>query len=469
MKTEILRLDNVSLQMSGIMQLERFNLQIFSGEIMGLMALNAHGVSSLVSLLQSNTPVHFGRVYYCEQLVNSHIYSRTTPNEIVVIEQKSHLVNGLTVGDNVFVLSGVERALAAPYAKLPRAASGARTGGRRRHSVQPASGGAEPLRTVHGGTAQGLGIRSEACPVVEYQSFSGGHGYRTAALAIRHFASRGMAFIYISNSYEELCGLCDRIAVMYNGSVIKVQEMVSGGSEDIHALLQQFTGTTSSPPRSAMSRGSICLNLSSVSTALLKQVDLAVYSGECLAIHTEDRRLLDGMRRLATGQSALLGGKVLIDGQPIHRPMARDQRVAYIAENPSQMMLFQDMSYLRNLTFCLPRQIDSWFRRRSIYRSLRRELTPELGAVFDKDIRDLNTQEKYALIFRRVLLQQPRVVFFEQPFWGNDVLLPQHIERQVQLLLAKKIAVVVLIVGIYDAFPLAERTLIYKNGHLLTQ
>ena len=109
MKTEILRLDNVSLQMSGIMQLERFNLQIFSGEIMGLMALNAHGVSSLVSLLQSNTPVHFGRVYYCEQLVNSHIYSRTTPNEIVVIEQKSHLVNGLTVGDNVFVLSGVER------------------------------------------------------------------------------------------------------------------------------------------------------------------------------------------------------------------------------------------------------------------------------------------------------------------------------------------------------------------------
>ena len=55
MKTEILRLDNVSMQMSGIMQLERFNLQIFSGEIMGLMALNAHGVSSLVSLLQSNT------------------------------------------------------------------------------------------------------------------------------------------------------------------------------------------------------------------------------------------------------------------------------------------------------------------------------------------------------------------------------------------------------------------------------
>ena len=430
MKTEILRLDNVSLQMSGIMQLERFNLQIFSGEIMGLMALNAHGVSSLVSLLQSNTPVHFGRVYYCEQLVNSHIYSRTTPNEIVVIEQKSHLVNGLTVGDNVFVLSGVERRWLLHTQSFR---------GRLQELEQavgvdiPCNRQVEELSLFERCMVELLKAWESGARLVllwNISHFLAGTDIGRLHYAIRHFASRGMAFIYISNSYEELCGLCDRIAVMYNGSVVKVQERVSGGSEDIHALLQQFTGTISSPPRSAMSRGSICLNLSSVSTALLKQVDLAVYSGECLAIHTEDRRLLDGMRRLATGQSALLGGKVLIDGEPIHRPMARDQRVAYIAENPSQMMLFQ---------------------------------------VFDKDIRDLNAQEKYALIFRRVLLQQPRVVFFEQPFWGNDVLLQQHIERQVQLLLAKKIAVVVLIVGIYDAFPLAERTLIYKNGHLLTQ
>lgn len=366
MKTEILRLDNVSLQMSGIMQLERFNLQIFSGEIMGLMALNAHGVSSLVSLLQSNTPVHFGRVYYCEQLVNSHIYSRTTPNEIVVIEQKSHLVNGLTVGDNVFVLSGVERRWLLHTQSFR---------GRLQELEQavgvdiPCNRQVEELSLFERCMVELLKAWESGARLVllwNISHFLAGTDIRRLHYAIRHFASRGMAFIYISNSYEELCGLCDRIAVMYNGSVIKVQEMVSGGSEDIHALLQQFTGTTSSPPRSAMSRGSICLNLSSVSTALLKQVDLAVYSGECLAIHTEDRRLLDGMRRLATGQSALLGGKVLIDGQPIPRPMARDQRVAYIAENPSQMMLFQDMSYLRNLTFCLPRQIDSWFRRRSI-------------------------------------------------------------------------------------------------------
>ena len=161
MKTEILRLDNVSLQMSGIMQLERFNLQIFSGEIMGLMALNAHGVSSLVSLLQSNTPVHFGRVYYCEQLVNSHIYSRTTPNEIVVIEQKSHLVNGLTVGDNVFVLSGVER--------------------RWLLHTQSFRGRLQELEQ-----AVGVDIpcnrQVEELSLFEYQSFSGGHGYRTAAL-----------------------------------------------------------------------------------------------------------------------------------------------------------------------------------------------------------------------------------------------------------------------------------------------
>lgn len=271
MKTEILRLDNVSLQMSGIMQLERFNLQIFSGEIMGLMALNAHGVSSLVSLLQSNTPVHFGRVYYCEQLVNSHIYSRTTPNEIVVIEQKSHLVNGLTVGDNVFVLSGVERRWLLHTQSFR---------GRLQELEQavgvdiPCNRQVEELSLFERCMVELLKAWESGARLVllwNISHFLAGTDIRRLHYAIRHFASRGMAFIYISNSYEELCGLCDRIAVMYNGSVIKVQEMVSGGSEDIHALLQQFTGTTSSPPRSAMSRGSICLNLSSVSTALLNR------------------------------------------------------------------------------------------------------------------------------------------------------------------------------------------------------
>ena len=254
MKTEILRLDNVSLQMSGIMQLERFNLQIFSGEIMGLMALNAHGVSSLVSLLQSNTPVHFGRVYYCEQLVNSHIYSRTTPNEIVVIEQKSHLVNGLTVGDNVFVLSGVERRWLLHTQSFR---------GRLQELEQavgvdiPCNRQVEELSLFERCMVELLKAWESGARLVllwNISHFLAGTDIGRLHYAIRHFASRGMAFIYISNSYEELCGLCDRIAVMYNGSVIKVQEMVSGGSEDIHALLQQFTGTTSSPPRSAMSQ-----------------------------------------------------------------------------------------------------------------------------------------------------------------------------------------------------------------------
>ena len=71
MKTEILRLDNVSLQMSGIMQLERFNLQIFSGEIMGLMALNAHGVSSLVSLLPVSVVFLCLQKYFIEGIATS--------------------------------------------------------------------------------------------------------------------------------------------------------------------------------------------------------------------------------------------------------------------------------------------------------------------------------------------------------------------------------------------------------------
>ena len=73
MRHEVFRMDNVTNESYGITQLSRFNLQIFCGEIMGLMPLNSHGVESLIALMQKNTAIHFGRVYCEEQLVNSHL------------------------------------------------------------------------------------------------------------------------------------------------------------------------------------------------------------------------------------------------------------------------------------------------------------------------------------------------------------------------------------------------------------
>ena len=106
MREEILRLERVTCLEQGVVQLENFNLQIFRGEIMGLLAVNSHGLNTLLGLLRRRLPLQRGYVYYREKQINawgSEIPGRG-PQRIAIIENRSSLVSGMTVADNIFVL-----------------------------------------------------------------------------------------------------------------------------------------------------------------------------------------------------------------------------------------------------------------------------------------------------------------------------------------------------------------------------
>ncbi len=104
MKEEVLRLDRVTALEQGVTELNHFNLNIFAGEIMGLIPVNGIGLDTLLRLLRQNLPLHYGYVYYREKLVNHWLHPDHSYNRIAVIEGRSGLADDLTVVDNVFVL-----------------------------------------------------------------------------------------------------------------------------------------------------------------------------------------------------------------------------------------------------------------------------------------------------------------------------------------------------------------------------
>ena len=104
MKRELLRMDHVNLEAGGERLLDNLNFQIFAGEIMGLVSRSFKGHDQLIGLIGYNRPITSGTVWYDGKIVNSYSYSDGSANRVYVIEQKSHLVEGLSVVDNIFVL-----------------------------------------------------------------------------------------------------------------------------------------------------------------------------------------------------------------------------------------------------------------------------------------------------------------------------------------------------------------------------
>ena len=104
MRKELLRISHVSMERDGEQLLDNLEFRMFAGEIFGLVARNRKGQKEMVDLICRNDPITLGSVWYDGKIVNSYSYSSGESNKVALIEQKSHLVQGLSVVDNLFIL-----------------------------------------------------------------------------------------------------------------------------------------------------------------------------------------------------------------------------------------------------------------------------------------------------------------------------------------------------------------------------
>ena len=77
---------------------------------------------------------------------------------------------------------------------------------------------------------------------------------------------------------------------------------------------------------------------------------------------------------------------------------------------------------------------------------------------------DLTEAERCELVYRRILLQRPDVVFCVQPFRMADVALRMSIWRLLEELLDRGVAVVILAVNLADSLSLADRLIRVRHG-----
>ena len=104
MRKEIFRMERVTYKEAEVTKLEDFNLQIYEGEIMGLVPINNHGRAGLLKLLQNNLSIYDGYIYYNGERVNSWKGAVQGSNKISIIQAENSLVESMSITDNIFVL-----------------------------------------------------------------------------------------------------------------------------------------------------------------------------------------------------------------------------------------------------------------------------------------------------------------------------------------------------------------------------
>lgn len=468
MKNEILRMEQVTTIEDGATMLNHFNLHIFRGEIMGLLCLNQIGEKSLIHLISQNSPLHYGRVYFNEELVNNYQHSPMTYNKVAVIEQYNHLADNLTVSDNVFILRpGVKK-----YFINPRTLNGQLKRIMIRLGIQiDGSELAANLTPFEKYSVELLRAVIMGAKLIVLKDIS--NSISTADLLkfhslLRYFSSKGTSFLYICSHHEEAFKICDHIALMRDGHILKI---LDPDEYDRKTMLPfyvgEYKGIVTDITKTSHQNEKI-LEFRDVCTDNMNHMSFSIIRGECTVLLDMNNTVLQDIADLMTGRIQPLGGEIRYCGKPFCRSLAQrpiSNGIAFIMQDPARSMTFQDMSYLDNLCFLIGEKQHRLPLNRQIKKYISKTYQPLVGdCIYSQSVRNLTLQQFCDLVYYRVELSQPNMVFCMRPFDGLDMYLRMHLITLLEDMKKKKITVILLMVNLADSLIPADQLILLKDG-----
>ncbi len=462
MREEVLRISEVTYAPQGGVQLEDFNLNVFAGEIVGILPLNGHGLTGLIELLRDNPPLRSGYVYYRETLVNSWRAPRPHINRIGVIQATSCLVGDMTVADNIFVLRpGFKTWLIRPRVLirqlqpvLDELGAGVRADAYA-DSLSPFQRVVvELVKAIVAGSR--LVILRELSAIISDAEMARLHDI------LRGYAEHGVSFLYVGYHYEEMVQVCDRTAVFSNGRIIKIMRPEEG-NVPYEALYLQRVREQINQPRRQVEQTPV-LEVSRLCCGRVRELSFSAAAGECVVLQDLQNVIFSDLLALLTGERKPQSGGIRLCGRP-WTPGEASREIAVIRERPDVTMVFRELSCLDNLCMTVDHRLKEIWRSSRVRDGLRREWASRLDdAIFDLTPSQLSKRQRYDLVYQRILLQRPHAVFCVQPFSGLDVGMRMHIWELLRELMGQGMAVVILAVNLADTFTLADRLVRVEHG-----
>lgn len=472
MRDEILRMEHVTAHKDDNLLLDDFNLHIYDSEIMGLICINKNGQDFLIDLLEQNLRIQYGRIYINESLVNSYQHGALNNNKVAVIEQKSRLIEDLTVADNVFVMRKRFKKYIISSRTLQEQLN---------HMVQEfgisLNGGkfvsqltqyercvAELLRAVVIGAKliiiRDIGNILSTADLIKFHDL------------LHRFCKRGISFLYVCSHHEEAFKICDRVSIMRDGKILKVLDKKEFNDENIVPYyIDEFA--TVKQERVIRSSNDEILVFKDVTTEHLNSLTFAIARGECTVLMDLDNTVLNDIIGLINGDVLSYKGEIYLKDKLYKWKDAKrlfENGISFIWENPVQTMLFPDMSYLSNLSFLVDKKRNPLNLNKRVLKSIADEFEPIVGNdIYATDLDGLRMQSLYNLVYYRILLSKPDIVFCVQPFNNADMYLRRHIIELINQFKKQNITVVMLVTNMADCLVIADKLVTLANGKFVSE
>jgi simple sugar transport system ATP-binding protein len=480
--TPVLELRNGTKDYRGVPAVKNVTFTLNPGEVHALLGENGAGKSTLTKMLAGVVEPTSGEVWVNGERVELRSPSEALRRGIAMVYQETSLVPSLTVAQNLYLtdrkrfhrLRGItiagQQFLQSLNFHVDPSALVSSLGAGQKQMVEIA-------RAVHHNARVLIFDEptSTLTPEEKYQFFS----------LVGRLKQRGVSIIFISHALEEALQISDRITVMRDGEHVVTDATSAFDREAIiramvgRSLSDELYGThRDRKTRRAREKVLSVQNLSMQN--VVRNTSFSVFAGQITGIfgligsgRTEAAKVVAGVLK----RDLFHGGQVRLNGRPVRyrvpRPAVRDG-IIYVTEDRKVEGFFETMSIAENIH--LGALAGGRTRSRAISMREMKALAAEwIGALSiraingDARVIELSGGNQQKVVVAKALVQQPKLVIFDEPTRGVDVGAIAEIHHLINRLADQGIAVMVISSYLPEIMQLSDRILVCRQGRIVEE
>ncbi|KAA2316057.1 sugar ABC transporter ATP-binding protein [Pseudooceanicola sediminis] len=239
MTTPLVQMKNISLSFGGVRAVDDVSIDLYPGEVVGLLGHNGAGKSTLIKILSGAYKADSGEIW-----INGKKTEITSPrdarnNSIETIYQTLALADNLDAASNLFL----GRELTTPLGFVNDSRQEAETRKIMARLNPNFKKLKEPVSALSGGQRQSVAIaravyfKARVLIMDEPTAALGVHETKMVADLITELKKQGLGIFLISHDTREMMELCDRVSVMKNGQVVGTERVEDVTEDDILSMI----------------------------------------------------------------------------------------------------------------------------------------------------------------------------------------------------------------------------------------
>lgn len=475
MAQPLVELKGVSKFFPGVIALDKADLQIYSGEVHGLMGENGAGKSTLIKLLTGAYQADEGEIFIDGKFAHLNNPRAAMNAGLTAIYQELNIIPKLSVWENVFL--GRELKNAQGLLDIPAMKEKARELLAQLRQSIDVNEKVENLGMGHQQMVEickALVLDSRLIIMDEPTSSLSEGEVKELLRTVRELRNRGMAIVFISHHMDEIFQVCDRLTVLRDGCVIKSMLASESDTEQLIKLMvgrdinQQFPKEVA-PLREEMLR----VENFSAADGSFADVSFSVHGGEVLGFsglvgagRTEVMRAIFGVNPLKSGTLYINGKETKVRSPK----QAIAEGIAFLTEDRKGegLVLSNTVGFNINLsTFHKTKKgllLSPAAAKQHAIQNIRllNIKTPSIQT----QVRGLSGGNQQKVVIAKWLETNARIFLMDEPTRGLDVGAKQEVYRIINDLVRQGKAVIMVSSELPEVLGMSDRIIVMHEGRI---